>query len=312
MRDLLTVVVAKREQLAPDIVALELSTPDGSQLPAFEPGAHIEVRLDDGKTRPYSLCGDPAQTKAYRLGVLRVQNSTGVSQYLCRDLKVGDSFQISPPRNLFPLEERAVRSVLIGGGIGITPLMAMARRLRAIGADFSLHYCVRTMDRAVFAEEMLEAGLGDHLHLHLSQDRRFSLKDDFAQLPRGTHVYVCGPQGLMDQVIADARLHGCVDAQIHMEYFDVDTNVSGESFVVQTKNGAVLNVGADQRIADVLIAHGYDIEVSCEKGICGSCVVTVLEGEVDHRDHYLTEEERCSQITVCCSRSLTPALVLDI
>lgn len=308
----LEVVVADRRVFADDLVALEFAALDGAPLPPFDAGAHVEVETPDGRVRPYSLCSDPADSSRYRLGVLRVEGSTGASKYLCDDVQVGDRLQISEPRNLFPLDETASRTVLVGGGIGITPLIAMAHRLRTLGADFTLHYCVRTEDRAVFAEEIRKAGLGDRLRLHLSQERRFGIAADVPELGAGTHVYVCGPQAMMEQVLADARDRGCTEAQLHMEYFDVDTDITGDTFTVQLASGESFPVGPDECMADLLIARGYDVEVSCEKGICGSCIVKVLDGAADHRDHYLTDDEKIDQVATCCSRALTPVLVLDL
>lgn len=308
------VVIDRIERKSGDVVAIELVTPDGSPLPTFAAGSHIETYIRPQIVRPYSLCNDPGDAGRYRIGVLNDANSRGGSKIVCTQWVEGMQVRISEPRNLFPLAGGQGRSVLVGGGIGITPLMAMAHSLAAADSLFELHYCARDASRAPFLEELSNASFGLAVRSHFSTECRFDFSRDVGRAGEGDHLYVCGPQGFMDHVIAEAKRLGWTDGQIHFEYFDADTDVSGGPFRVQLLDGSEYEIPAGRSIADVLIEAGQDVEVSCEKGICGSCITNVLEGEPDHRDHYLTDDEKAANdcMALCCSRAFTPFLKLDL
>ncbi|MBA4501568.1 PDR/VanB family oxidoreductase [Marinobacterium marinum] len=307
--------VQRRDDHTDDIAVFELAAADGSSLPAFEAGAHIDVVLGPDLIRQYSLSNAPGAT-TYRLGILNDPNSRGGSRSIHADLKAGAEVQISAPRNHFPLAMEAEHSVLIGGGIGITPMIAMAYALQAANNSFELHYCCRSESRAAFLDELRQA-FGDRLVLHFDDVEaggRIDPKSLAAARP-GTHLYVCGPGGFMDWVIEQGKAAGLPDQQVHFEYFNADVDISGEAFEVYAEASDVtVQVGPEESIASALKAAGVRVQMSCEEGVCGTCICDVSEGTPDHRDHFLTEEEKedNDQIALCCSRAKSSRLVLDI
>jgi len=316
--ELLNVVVRKREMQGADVVVLDLGTADGTALPAFDAGAHVDIHIAPGLVRQYSLCSDPANVSLYRLGVLKDPASRGGSVGVHDTLHEGREVQISVPRNLFPLDAGARRSVLLGGGIGITPMIAMAHALQRQGADFELHYCGRARERSAFLDELARAPFADRVFTHFDDEgdeQRLDLAAVLGAGMSGTHMYTCGPSGFMDWVIAGARQQGYAEDHIHKEYFQVEVDASGAGFeVVAARSNKTVQVAEGQSILDALAQVGIKIEISCEQGVCGTCLCDVLEGEPDHRDVYLTEEEKAAndQILVCCSRARSKKLVLDI
>ncbi|WEK28866.1 MAG: PDR/VanB family oxidoreductase [Candidatus Pseudomonas phytovorans] len=315
---LLDVIVQAREVQGGDVVVLELATVNGQALPRFAAGAHIDLHLAPGLVRQYSLCSDPAQTHAYRLGVLKDQQSRGGSQAVHEQLQRGTPIRISAPRNLFPLANDAKRSILLGGGIGITPMIAMAHALHAQGQPFELHYRARSRSRCAFVDELLGAPFAANVFTHFSDegpDQQLDLARVLGPGTPGVHLYTCGPTGFMDWVIEGARQQGFAEQYIHHEYFQAEVDSSGASFeVVAARSGKTVQVQAGQTLIAALREQGIKVEVSCEQGVCGTCLCDVLEGEPDHRDQYLTDEEKQSneQIVLCCSRALSKRLVLDI
>lgn len=317
----LDVVVRQRQLEGEAVAVLALAAANGQALPAFTAGAHIDLHLPGGLVRPYSLCGDPADTQRYRLGVLKDPESRGGSVAVHESLKEGTTLTISAPRNHFPLTETAPHSVLVGGGIGITPMLAMAWRLHALGASFELHYCARSRAHAAFLTEMAEAPWADKVTLHFNDEDaadKLQVQSVVKAAPAGAHLYVCGPAGFMDWVMTEAGAAGLPSDQMHREYFSAPVVASSEADIgfelVAQRSGKTVHVSPTQSLLDALKALNIDVPVSCEKGVCGTCACTVLEGEPDHRDAYLTDEERADndQILVCCSRSRSARLVLDI
>lgn len=315
---LLKVQVHKRQLQGDGVVVLELVPVGGRVLPAFEAGAHVDIHIAPGLVRQYSLCSDPADNASYRLGVLKDPASRGGSSAVHEALLEGAEVQISAPRNLFPLARDARRSILIGGGIGITPMIAMAYALQARGEDFELHYCGRSRSRSAFLDELENAAFAERVSTHFDDEapeQRLALEALLGQAQAGVHVYTCGPSGFMDWVIGEARKHGYADDHIHREYFQLEVDAGGDSFeVVAAASGKSVTVAEGQTILEALGSIGISIEVSCEQGVCGTCMCGVLEGEPDHRDVYFTDEEKEAndQILVCCSRSRSKTLVLDI
>ncbi|KMO29529.1 PDR/VanB family oxidoreductase [Methylobacterium aquaticum] len=313
----LRVEIADRRQAAEDIIVLDLIPVEGTTLPPFEPGAHVDVEIGPDLVRQYSLCGDPSRTDRYRLGILLDPASRGGSAGIHAQFQVGRRVTISAPRNNFPLASAAA-TVLVGGGIGITPLLAMAHHLHAVGLPFRLHYCARARAKAAFLAELAEAPYADSVQLHFDDggpDQRLDPSRDFPAPSEGAHLYVCGPTGFMDWVIGSATKLGYPDAQVHKEYFGAEVDASGGAFEVElSRSGRVVPVAAGQSIVAALKTVGMRVEVSCEQGVCGTCLCDVLEGVPDHRDSYLTDDEKGGndQMMLCCSRAKTPRLVLDL
>lgn len=314
----LNLQVARRVEHPGDIVAVDLVAEDGATLPAFTAGAHVDLHVAPGLVRQYSLLGDPAVLDRYRLGILLDPASRGGSLAAHRLLTPGACVQVGAPRNHFPLAEAATRSILVGGGIGITPMLAMAHALERHGGVFELHYCTRSAARTAFLDELTLVPFADRVRLHHDDGdagQRFSPASDLPAPTEGLHLYVCGPAGFMDWVIAQARALGYPEGAIHREYFNAEVDTSGGAFeVVAVRSGKTFTVGEGVTIVAALADHGVEIEVSCEEGVCGTCLVNVLEGEVDHRDVYLTDAEKAAndQMLVCCSRAKSARLVLDV
>ncbi|MNG95446.1 Phthalate 4,5-dioxygenase oxygenase reductase subunit [compost metagenome] len=316
---MIDVVVVSRNNEAQDICSYELAAVDGSPLPAFSAGAHIDVQLPDGLIRQYSLCNHPEERHRYLIGVLKDSASRGGSRSLHEQVHNGAQLRISEPRNLFPLAHGARRSLLFAGGIGITPILCMAEHLAHTGADFELHYCARSSERAAFVERIRTAPFADRLFLHFDEQPETALNaaQVLANPQADVHLYVCGPGGFMQHVLDSARAQGWQEDRLHREYFaaaPVDTGNDGSFSVQVGSTGQVFEVPAEQSVVQVLERHGIEIAMSCEQGICGTCLTRVLDGVPEHRDLFLTEEEqaRNDQFTPCCSRSKTPLLVLDI
>jgi vanillate monooxygenase ferredoxin subunit len=315
----LTVKVLRKKQEALDIASFELVKPDGSALPGFSAGSHIDVQVPGGLTRQYSLCNDAAEQHRYRIAVLRDPASRGGSTGMHDALKEGDTLQISEPRNHFPLVH-AERTLLFAGGIGVTPLLSMAQRLAHIGADFRMHYCTRSAERTAFRDEIAASAYADRVDFHHDDGdaaQKLQLEQVIAQPQAGTHLYVCGPTGFIDWVVETADRLGWPKDQVHLEYFGAAPQDTAGDRAFQVKiasSGETYEVAADQTVVQALQKHGIEILTSCEQGVCGTCITRVLQGECDHRDLYFTDEEKAQndQFTPCCSRAKSAVLVLDL
>jgi vanillate monooxygenase ferredoxin subunit len=326
-----TVRIARKTVEAVDICSFELIDPDGQPLPPFSAGAHIDVALGNGigssssdstgLVRQYSLCNDAAESHRYLIAVLRDAKSRGGSVAM-HALEVGQSLRISDPKNHFALASEAPYSVLLAGGIGITPLLCMAEHLSNTGASFALHYCTRSPERTAFADRIRSAGFVDAVHFHHDDGpaaQRLDVPALLAAQPEGTHLYVCGPAGFMDAVLTAARAAGWPDTRLHREYFgaapvDPDQRQAGSFEVQIASTGRVIQVAADCSVVAALAAAGIEVPTSCEQGVCGTCLTRVIAGTPDHRDLYLTPDEqtRGDQFMPCCSRAKSPRLVLDL
>ncbi|WP_248732495.1 PDR/VanB family oxidoreductase [Pseudomonas sp. MWU13-2517] len=316
---MIDVVVVSRNNEAQDICSYELARVDGNLLPAFSAGAHIDVHLPGGLIRQYSLCNHPEERHRYLIGVLKDPASRGGSRSLHEQVHPGSRLTISEPRNLFPLVHAARRSVLFAGGIGITPILCMAERLAHTGADFELHYCARAGERAAFVQRLKASSFAERVFLHFDEQPHTALNaaEVLAAPADDVHLYVCGPGGFMQHVLDSARALGWREDCLHREYFSaapVDGSLDGRFSVQLGSSGEVFEIPADKSVVQVLESHGIEIPVSCEQGICGTCLTRVLEGLPEHRDLFLTEQEQAlnDQFTPCCSRSKTPLLVLDL
>ncbi|MDA3559584.1 PDR/VanB family oxidoreductase [Acinetobacter sp. AOR15_HL] len=317
MTTLYDVVVKNRHVEGGNIAVMEFESATSATLPKVEAGAHIDVHLPNGMVRQYSLCQNPNDEGKFRLGILRDPESRGGSVSAFDEIKDGMQIQVSEPKNLFPLL-KAKHSVLIGGGIGITPLITMAYQLAHEGESFELHYCGASAENCAFVDEIKNGELAKYTTFHFKSEgasHRAFFESAIKDIDLESHIYTCGPVGFMDWVINLATTHDFPEQQIHKEYFQIETDTSGDSFeVVAERSGKIIMVEAGETILQALAKEGIEIEMSCEQGVCGTCMCDVIEGEPDHRDVYFTDEEKASneQILVCCSRSKTPRLVLDI
>ncbi|MBY0557698.1 MAG: PDR/VanB family oxidoreductase [Burkholderiaceae bacterium] len=312
------VVVARKTAEAERIASFELVRTDGTPLPPYTAGAHIDVHLPGGMVRQYSLCGDAGDASRYRIAVLRDPASRGGSEAV-HALREGGTLRISAPRNHFRLVP-APRYVLLAGGIGITPMIAMAQELHSADIPFTLHYCARSPAQAAFQYQLAQAPYSGNVQLHFDDgvtEQRLALERVLREAGPDCHVYVCGPGGFIGFVEAGATAAGIPAAQVHREYFNaapVDTSGDSGFELALARSGRRLRVPAGQSVLQVLHAAGVDIPVSCEQGVCGTCVTRVLEGVPEHRDMFFTDQERAAndQFTPCCSRSKSPLLVLDL
>lgn len=308
------VVVSKIVLETPTIISIYLTMPDGTPIGHYSPGAHIDVEGPTAITRQYSLCGRPDGEDAYMVAVKREDESRGGSAAL-HTLQVGDRLKISEPRNLIAIAKEATHHVLIAGGIGITPMHSIARYLDVREGNFDLHYFASSEEDAAFMP-ILEEKCPEKLHAHLgiTREQQTELLETVRRdSPDGSHIYVCGPEGFMEKV-RRIMLQRFESSVIHFENFhanEVDDS-NNRSFSVELE-GEVYEVPANKSIVEILNEHGAEIDTSCEEGICGTCIMSVIEGTPDHRDSVLTEDEREAgeTIAVCVSRTRGPKLVLD-
>ncbi|CAG9169040.1 PDR/VanB family oxidoreductase [Cupriavidus respiraculi] len=298
------------------VVSVELQDPAGGELPAYAPGAHIDLHLGNGLVRSYSLCGAPEVRDRYTVGVLLDRGSRGGSRYVHEQLRVGATLPVAAPRNHFELDESAAHTVLVAGGIGVTPIACMARRLSELGRSFTLLYCARSRAEAAFVGQL--EGYGDAVRLHF--DDEAGSPPDLAALlagqDAGTHFYCCGPGPMLNAFEAACAAHGYPN--VHIERFAADPSVEavqeGEYTVALSNTGTDVRVPAGKSLLDALLEAGVSVEYSCREGVCGSCETRVLEGEPDHRDSVLSKSERESNRTmmVCVSGCKGKRLVLEL
>jgi vanillate O-demethylase ferredoxin subunit len=305
---------------AEDILLFDLRPPARDlALPGFTAGAHIDLHLPGGLVRSYSLINPQGETHRYVIAVNKDSASRGGSRYLHEAARVGDCMTIGRPRNNFELAEDAPHSVLIAGGIGVTPLWCMVQRLAQLGMSWQLYYCARTRDQAAFLDEIESLGRRAGARLVLNFDHEpggkiLDLQAVMHDAPRKAHVYCCGPSAML-AAFQEAST-GWPQEQIHLEYFSASTPAatSGGYTVVLARSQVTLFVKEGMTILDTLLEHGIDVPFSCAEGVCGSCETTVLDGVPDHRDVILTDTERRAGRTmmICCSGCKSKELVLDL
>lgn len=313
-----TLRVDRITAVADGVVRLRLVSPDGGALPRWAPGSHIDVECGDtGLSRQYSLCGDPDDRSAFEIAVLRENASRGGSAWVHERLQLGQRVRVRGPRNHFRLDESARKLILIAGGIGITPISAMARRARALGIDYTLHYSGRRRTAMALLDE-LAALHGDRLRVYVSEE---GSRNDFAALlaqpDADTQIYACGPARMLD-ALAACTAHWPQDA-LRIEHFTSTLGTLDPSrahaFEAELKDsGIVVTVPADQTLLTALRAANIDVQSDCEEGLCGSCEVRVLAGDIDHRDVVLTRTERQANTKMmsCCSRAKGKRIVLEL
>jgi len=312
----LLIKVAARRREALDIDSFELASLDGSALPPFSAGAHIDVEVAPGLIRQYSLCNDPSERHRYQIAVLRNPDSRGGSRAVHERFHPGATIGISAPKNHFALLP-APRYLLLAGGIGVTPILCMAERLAREGAEFTMHYCARGPERVAFLDRIGRPHLVSRVHVHFDAGGPLDLAAMVREAGADAHLYVCGPAGFIEACVAAAQAQGWDDSRIHFEYFAAPAAATAgdQAFEIRlASSGRLLTVPADRTALEVLFEHGIDIPVSCEQGVCGTCVTRVLGGVPEHRDHFLTDEEHAAndQFTPCCSRARGGTLTLDL
>jgi vanillate O-demethylase ferredoxin subunit len=312
-----TVHVVRKQVAAHDIVAFDLQAPDGAALPSFDAGAHIDVHLPNGLVRQYSLCNDPRERGRYQICVLRDPASRGGSGAMHDLVELGAALRISAPRNLFALAPGPHASLLLAGGIGVTPMLAMAWQLHAQALPFQLHYFSRSRERTAFHDEIKAAPFAAAAALWFDDgdQPRPAIPALLADAAPGTHIYACGPAGFLEHVRQCFAEAGLPAAQLHIEAFSGAPMAPGAAFDVTLRSsGKTVHVPVELTVVEALAAQGITIPVSCEQGICGTCITRVCAGLPDHRDQYLSNAEHAAndQFTPCCSRALTPVLVLDL
>ncbi|RVU32523.1 PDR/VanB family oxidoreductase [Neptunomonas marina] len=309
------VEVSRIEQLTPTIKLFEFTPIGAEPLPPFSAGSHITVDMSDELSRSYSLINAPMSPKTYEIAVLLDVQSKGGSAYMHSGITVGTQLTVSEAANFFPLaQEQDSKHILIAGGIGITPFMSYLYELELLGADFELHYCFRDAANAAFIDE-LKARIGDKLFTYeQSADQRLDVAGLIAKNAGNSHVYVCGPQPLIDDVVANGN-NVLGEERTHYELFG-EAQSSGGAFEVHfQRSGFSLDVGENMSILQAIEADSrIKVECLCRNGVCGTCETTILEGEADHRDSYLDDEEQEAQETmmVCVSRAKGKRIVLDL
>ena len=298
---------------APAVLSFMLEPLAGEHFPPFAAGAHINVTLQSGLIRSYSLLNDPVQADRYEIGVQLDENTRGGSKHVHESWRPGQVIEISAPNNNFPLDESAPHSVLIAGGIGLTPMLSMLARLDRLGKRWELHYACRSRDRAAFLDRV---GHLPYVRFYVDDEPAIGsldLKAVLAAAPPGTHFYCCGPQGMLDAYRSMVKPMG---ERGHYEYFSADIEAADEGgYTLElARSKKSIAVAAGETMLDALLNAGIDVPFACSEGICGTCRTKVLEGVPDHRDQFLSDAERAGNgcVMVCCSGSQTSKLTLDI
>ncbi len=310
------VLIDQVEHMADGVTKYVFRSTDGGPLPTWSAGAHLDVVVAPEYLRQYSMCGDPADRDTYQIGVLREDDGRGGSKLLHRIFSQGRRIFVSKPINHFPLARHATHSVLMGGGIGVTPLIAMAHELHAQGKSFRLHYSGRTRDTMGFLADLTRVAWADKVLLHISSEgTRVDLASVMAGYQTGWHVYTCGSEPYMTAVMDAATAVGVPEDARHLEYFSVpeQPDYVNEPFMVRLKkSGTEFIVPKDKSAADVLTENGYRIDLKCSDGICGVCKCGLVSGDVEHRDYVLSKKQREGAIILCQSRAAQKDGVIEI
>ncbi|MEM5432758.1 PDR/VanB family oxidoreductase [Cupriavidus oxalaticus] len=305
---------------AQDIRSFELVDESGRPMPGFTAGAHIDLHLGPGLIRQYSLCNGPEQSDSYTIAVKREAQSRGGSSAMHDRLRVGDRIGVTGPRNNFPLAADAREHLLLAGGIGVTPLLSMARHLQAAGESFRLEYFTRSASHTAFGELLSGPEFADRVTLHHGvepAEMAAYLRERLAWRPDGRHVYACGPRPFM-HLVEHTAAQSYPAGAVHLEHFQADPSLDSlprDRFTLRlARSGREMEVPEGESVVDVLTRHGVRVEVMCQQGICGTCLTGVVEGVPDHRDAFLNEAERAAndKMLLCCSRARSQLLVLDL
>ncbi|GAB6070989.1 PDR/VanB family oxidoreductase [Thiomicrorhabdus hydrogeniphila] len=309
------VIVSAIKEVAPTIREFTLTPANGAFFP-FSPGSNVVVEMSDGDKKirnAYSLLSDPRDSSEYRIAVRLQPNSRGGSIFMHKNVHEGSELIISPPSNLFLPDWRAKKHIFLAGGVGITPFMSYIPEMLRQQADFELHYMYRSTQTGAYIDYLKET-IGDRLHAY---DSALSKKADVTQIMsdsvQGTHIYICGPESLIDSVLDYAEQSGWPKSHIHYEVFAAPK--PGKPFLAELqKSGKTIYVPEDQSLLEALEANGIEIPNMCRGGVCGQCASKVLDGEVEHRDNFLSEKEHAENncIMPCVSRAKSSRLRLDI
>lgn len=311
--------VAKITQVADKVKRFRFERADGQPMPVFSGGAHVIVSMRDGKAtrrNPYSLMSSPSDTSGYEISVLRVDNSRGGSTFLHDTLKEGDSLTLSQPVNLFAYDHRGKKHVMMAGGIGITPFIAMMDQMEREGRAFELHYAVRTRTHGAYWKELQQRYGAHRVKVYCDEEKNFiPVAEVLENQPLGTHLYVCGPAGMIKGVLGKASELGWPKQNLHSEEFLAPP--PGKPFQVKlTRSNLTVDVGPEQSILEAVEAAGVDAPYLCRGGACGQCETAVVscEGELEHNDHFLEPEDKASgkKIMICVSRIKGSAVTLDL
>jgi tetrachlorobenzoquinone reductase len=310
--------LTKIEDVARDTKIFTFQRVDGGKLPAYKPGAHIDLHLPNGMLRQFSLTLPASDPDSYTVGVKHDENSRGGSRYIIEKMKVGDPIKISAPRNNFPLVENADHVVLCAGGIGITPIWCMAQELEAQGRSWKIHYACRSQADMAFLSDLKKLN-PERVHLHFDDEaggKVLDLAAAIAEAPANAHFYCCGPNPMLKAFEAAAASRP--KANVHIEYFtakeEATANELGGFWVELAKSGEEYFIPPGKKVLEVLFDTGVDVDYSCELGICGACETRVISGTPIHHDSVLSEEEQASneKVMICCCGCATERLVLDM
>jgi dimethylamine monooxygenase subunit B len=307
--------VREAETMSPLLKRFVLEAADRSPLPTTGPGAHLRLLLNDGRRsfrNAYSISATTPDNSAYEIIVRRVAQSRGGSAFLHEQVDAGAIIAADFPSNLFPLSQVARKHLLISGGIGLTPFLAYLAYLKTTSVPFELHHFCRIEETETF-ERLLRGYDGGTIHLH-PELTQFDLIETLRTQPLGTHLYVCGPEGLMDMALAAARSHGWPGSKLHSESFGAP-HAGGAPFVaILKRSGLEIHVAEDQTLLEAIEAAGLEPPCLCRGGACGQCQTEVVEGEPEHRDHYLDAAEHADNrsIMICVSRAKGDRIVLDL
>lgn len=318
--EMFNVRVTAVEQATPLIKRFTLARDDGAAMPAFTGGSHIIVQMQgaDGSqfSNAYSLMSDPRDTRSYQIGVRLEEQSKGGSAFMHQQVEVGSTLTISSPNNLFALDPTAGRHVLIAGGIGITPFLAQLHELEGGDTDYELHYAFRSPEHGAFQDDLSSGPHAGRTRFYIdSLERKLDLAALCAGLTDDAHIYVCGPKPLIDAVIATAAKAGIAEQRVHWEQFAA-TPATGAAFtVVLARSGQELLVEEGMTILQAIQkSKAANVECLCREGVCGTCETRIIDGEAEHFDQYLSDEEKAAQqsLMVCVSRAKSARLVLDL
>lgn len=311
------VIVSEVVEVNPLIKRFHFKRADGGQLPAFSGGAHIVIEMQDGeqiRRVPYSLMSSPLDTSDYQCSIRRDDEGRGGSLYMHREVVPGMTMRINPPANLFALDLRANKHLMIAGGIGITPFLAQSSQLERTGGQYELHYGVRSPELGAYVND-LQDSLQHRLHMYYDdQNQAMDFDTLLSTQPAGTHLYVCGPAPMIEKVLSTARSTGWPESHVHFEHFSKAS--PGEAFTAELSESDIsVEVGREQSLLEAMEAAGIDAPYLCRGGACGQCETVVLDcdGEILHKDFWLDDDERASgqKIMPCVSRFCGKRLVLS-
>jgi reductive dehalogenase len=312
----LPVILSHVEQMSHDVIKYEFRAEDGSELPKWQAGAHLDIVISPEFLRQYSMSGDPSDRSKYQIGVLREDEGRGGSKLMHRIFTQGRKLFIAPPINHFALTDSAQRTFLMGGGIGVTPMISMAHELYSKGKKFELHYSIKSRGSAGYLTELTQAPWANNVHLHVSDENtRAKLDSILSGYKNNWHVYTCGPDQYMTSVLETAKRQGFPESAQHLEYFlvpELPDFVNYDFSLKLIKSDREFFVPMNKSAADILNENGFTIDIKCSDGICGVCKCGLVSGDVEHRDYVLSNAQRESQIILCQSRAAKNGGVIEI